>query len=360
MNFAVEVPINPVSFGQSAICILMELWKKQLQPSIFPIANIDTSAFTDLPQDFALWLQSCINKALKTYKRSDPCWRLWHCNGSHSSISDRTSLLTFLELDMISDYEQNILKNQHKVLVSSKFTQSMLSDYDIQAEYCPLGFDSFSFKRLSKKYYDDDRIVFFLGGKAEKRKQTYKVLRAFAKRYGNQPGFMLHAAISNPFLKPEDQNALISQALEGKNYFNIVFLPYQPTNLLMNDVYNSGHISINVSGAEGFDLVLLNMLGLQKHAIVLNAHVYKDYTTDEMVTYVPPTGKERAIDNIFFHENAVFGVGNIFTTTEELIIEGMEKAVEKYKKNPINVAAEKISQEFTWERSANIILESLK
>src|SRR5207247_2679362 len=64
--------------------------------------------------------------------------------------------------------------------------------------------------------------------------------------------------------KPEDQNNLINQALEGKKYWNIVFLGHQATNSLMNDVYNSAGITINVSGAEGFDLCLANMLGLQR------------------------------------------------------------------------------------------------
>lgn len=359
-NFSVEVPINPVSFGQTATLILFQLWKRQLQPSVFTIGNPDLSAFDNLPQDFVFWIQSGINKAIRSYKRSDPCLKLWHCNGSHSSVSDKTSLLTFLELDQISDLEQNILKNQNKVLVTSRFTQSMLSNYDIQATYCPLAFDDLSFRRLDKKYYDDGRIVFFLGGKAEKRKQTYKVLRAFVKRYGNNKDFMIHCAINNPFLKPEDQNALINQALEGRRYFNILFLDSQKTNSLMNDVYNSANISINVSGAEGFDLVLANMLGLQKHAVVLNAHVYPDYTNESMVTYIQPSGKEKAADGIFFSDNSPFGVGNIFSVTEESIIEGMEKAVERYKKNPINEAAKSFTDNFTWSKTADIILESLK
>ena len=43
MNFAVNFPINSVSFGQVSTLILRELYKRNMNPCIFPIGDTDLS-----------------------------------------------------------------------------------------------------------------------------------------------------------------------------------------------------------------------------------------------------------------------------------------------------------------------------
>ena len=61
--------------------------------------------------------------------------------------------------------------------------------------------------------------------KLEKRKNHKLVIQSWLKKYGNNPKYFLQCSVFNPFLKQEDQNALINSMMEGKRYFNISLQP---------------------------------------------------------------------------------------------------------------------------------------
>ena len=253
MNFAVHFPLNAVSFGQVSLGILREIHKRGHTPCVFPVnpGNIDLSAY-DVSQEFNEWLQAGLEKAIKTHKRSTPVFKLWHLNGSLESYSEKQSLLTFYELDAPTEQEINIIENQEKVLVSSNYTKQIFEDQGLDnVDFVPLFFDEENFNIKDKKYFDDGRITFNTTGKLEKRKNHAKMIKAWAKKYGNNPKYFLQAAVFNTFLSPEDNNKLISEILENKKYFNINFLGYMTKNDLYNDYLNSGDIVLGCSGGEG-------------------------------------------------------------------------------------------------------------
>jgi hypothetical protein len=170
----------------------------------------------------------------------------------------------------------------------------------------------------------------------------------------------LNCAIYNNFLKPEDQSAMIGQALEGKRYFNINFLPWMPNNTDYNKFLNANHIMIAMSGGETWGLPEFTSVALGKHCVGLKAHGYKDWMNEDNSVCITPNGKIPAYDNMFFREGQPFNQGNIFDFSVDDFLDACDVAIEKVKSNSVNSAGLKLQEEFTWEKTTNLILENIK
>lgn len=353
-----EFPINSVSFGQVSINLLKEFYKKKLEPCVFPVANqIDINAF-ELDKQFVEWLQNCINKSLLTYSRENPSLRLWHINGSYHSVSKKNGLFTFHETDRLTDIEKNVLSNYNKVFVSSSYTKKVFESFGLtNVVYAPLGFDADSFKKTNKKYLSDKVTVWGLYGKLESRKNTIRIIQNWCKLYGNNNSHVLHVAVFNPFLKPEEQGRLINEA--RKDVYNVNIIPHTATNRAFNDVLNASNIVISLSGGEGFELPFFQSLCLGKHGVCLKAHAYLDYTNENNVTYIEPSGMKPVYDGVFFQENQPFNQGNIYDWKDEDFAPACEAAYKKYKESPINLNGESLKEKFTWENTVNKIIENV-
>lgn len=358
MQFSLHLPINRVSFGQVSINILQEFFKKNLSPCVFPIGDVDVNAHS-LSEEFKRWLEECINKSQFTHQRKNPTFKLWHIQGSLESLSEKQVLFTFHETDSATESELNIVKNNNKVLFSSSYSKNIFENLGCQnVDFLPLGFDSGSFKILNKPK-TSDRISFGLGGKLERRKQHHKVLNLWAKRYGNNPDYALNCALFNPHLPPEVQESFIRQSLEGKSYWNINFLPYMENNEVYNDFLNENDIFIDMSSAEGWSLPSFQSACLGKWVVVLNATGMKEWANSENSILVQPSRKIPLYDGVFFREGAQFAQGSGFDWDENAFYEALEGAVNRFKSNPVNEAGFKLKEIFTWEKSAERILEEL-
>lgn len=333
--FSLNLPINSVSFGQVSFNILREIYSRQIAPCIFPIGNTDVSA-QKVDQDLAFWLQSCINKSNKIHRRDNPIFKLWHIFDSMSSFSKEQVLLTFLETDTVTDMEANILRNQKHVFVTNNYTKSICEEAGLDnVSYLELGFDYNNFYRIDEKPYDDDIIVWGLFGKLENRKHTLRILRSWIEVYGNNPKHRLHAAITNPFLKPEDFNNILRQVFD-KEYWNVNILPSVKTNVEYNKIINSVNIVLGLSGGEGFDMPVFHCVGLGKHCIGLRAHAYLDYLNDNNSFLINPNGKVKAHDGIFFNEGQPYNQGNFFAWDMKELKDSFDIILQRYYKNPIN------------------------
>ena len=116
-------------------------------------------------------------------------------------------------------------------------------------------------------------------------------------------------------------------------------------NSLYNEFLNSADIILGMSGAEGFGLPEFQSIALGKHAVLLKAHAYKDWATDDMVTWVEPVGKIPAYDGMFFQKGQPFNQGNIFDFNEDEFIAACEtvvKKVENSRKNPAGLTLQSI------------------
>lgn len=354
-----HLPINSVSFGQVSTCLVRELVARGGQ---FRLANIGPCDLGTQGDEAELKpVVEDLNKRFQSeHSRKDSVFKLWHLAGSIESFSERQSLLSFYELDSPTKLELNVVKNNNKVYFSSKETVELFRNFGCSnVEYLPLGFDKWNFEETGKSYFTDDRIVFNLTGKMEKRKHHAKTVRSWIKRFGNDPKYSLQCAIYNPFFKPEDNQAIIKSLLDGNKYFNVSFLGFMQKNSLYNDFLNSGNIVLAMSGGEGWGLPEFQSACLGKHVVALNASGYKGWVNQENSTLVSPSGKISAVDNIFFKQGDQVNQGNIYDFNEDEFIAACEKAIEKTQANRVNEAGKKLKDEFSYTKMLSKIIQDL-
>lgn len=361
MNLNLELPINNLSFGNVSFCILKELYKRGISPNIFLTGQVNLSAF-DVAPDFKTWLECSINKAQKHWNRSYPTFKLWHINGSHSSVGRDQVLFTFHECSELTDDEVNILKNQKKVLTCSEWSVEVFKSHGIEnVEYCPLGFDSDSFKIKNRNYYGDrDLTVWAIYGKMEKRKATLEATRAWIKKYGKDPKHMLHLAVYNTFFEPQHNEQFYNQIFDGNKPFNVNVIPFMEKNSQYNEALNSAHIVIAPSRSEAWGLPEFQSVCLGKHAVVHNAAGYKGWANSNNSVFVEPSSMMEVYDGIFFHKGQPFNQGSYHNWNEDDFIKGFDTVLSRFKLNKINEEGKKLATEFTYSKMVDKILENLK
>ena len=150
MDFAGNVPLNSVSFGQVSMAWLREIQTRSLEPSIFPIGGQVDLSSQEIDKPLQEWLQNCINKSLSGHDRKIPTIKLWHLNGSLESFSEKQVLFSFYEVDEPTPQEVNIARN-HTTVFSSKHTCDAFRGKGVYCHYVPLVLDSHNFKRTNKK-----------------------------------------------------------------------------------------------------------------------------------------------------------------------------------------------------------------
>lgn len=360
VNFAYNLPLSSVSFGQVSYALLKETYNRGLSPCYKPIGgNVDLTAFKQ-DQDFFNWISSCATKFDKLHNRNNTAIRLWHLSDSLESISKEQCLITFNECDEISQTELNIINNQKVLFVTSNYSKQVMEEYGAKnVKYLELGFDNENFHKLNRKYKQEDEIVLLVAGKWENRKKTERIIKNLIKKgIGNNRKFKVNFAVYNPFFKPEDNQTLIHNALEGKNYWNFNFQSWMRTNAEYNDFINSGDAIISVSGGESRDLPCFHAVGLGKNCLALNAHAYKDYLNNENAVLIEPNGKVRNIDGIFFREGSQYNIGNFYDFNDNDFMDGLDILVKKIESNPINSKGLEL-QKHTYSNTLDSILKEI-
>tara|TARA_Y100000310_G_scaffold330531_1_gene402361 strand:- start:1496 stop:2584 length:1089 start_codon:yes stop_codon:yes gene_type:complete len=360
MDFALNVPINQVSFGQVSINLLKEIFLRRLSPSIFPIGgNVDLNGQSSLPDGFEEWLGKCLDKGLSSHSRGTPIIKLWHLNGGMESFAQKQILISFYELDSPTAAELNTAKNNN-LLFSSKYCVDIFNQFGASCDFLPLSFDESNFKEINKKYFSDDRIVFNISGKFEKRKNHLPTIKSWVKKYGNDKKYSLQCSIYNNFLSKEKNAEIANFVTGGKKYFNVSFLPYMPSNDVYNDYLNSADIILGLSGGEGWGLPEFHSVALGKHSVILDCSGYKSWANNSNSTLVEPSGKEEAYDGVFFKKGSPYNQGNIFKFNEDNFIEACEKVIGKVRDNKVNKEGKKLRNKFTTKKTVDLLLKKLE
>ncbi len=361
MAIPLELVVNPLSFGQVSTSLLRELYNRKQECLLHVTQNQFDLSSQEKDEDFEDWLRFSRTNFLQKHDRNNRIFKLWHLNGGMESQSKEQVLLSFYELDEPTTEEVNIVKNNHKVLFTSEETVKTFRDAGCEnVYYIPLGFDHQNFKEINKNYYQDDRIVFTVTGKFEKRKNHEKIVKAWLKRFGNDENYALHCACWNPFLSKEQNNAVMASLMGGQKYFNVVLTAFMQTNKQYNDFLNSSHIILGMSGGEGWGLPEFQSVAMGKHSVILDCSGYKGWATAENSVLVKPSDKIPVYDDVFFQKGAPFNQGNIYDFHEEAFIAGCEEAIERVKSNKVNEEGRKLKEKFTYPKMLDNILEHLK
>lgn len=361
-----ESPINNLSLGNVGLNILHSLYKLGIKVYYIPIGQVDINNY-NLSDDFKAWLQDSAIQFLKNYKRDLITIKNWHINQSWNFPSDNRYLLTYHETDSATQEELQILKSLNRVFFCGEYSSKIFSEYGAtNIDNFNLGFDNNSFYKTDKKYFDDNRIQWFLNGKLEKRKHTLEILQLWAKKFGKKQGesysmseqpHFLNCCIINPFYDVKVQEQQIVQALGGVKYNNIQFFSFLPREAY-NDLLNASDIDLTgLSGGESWNLPAFNMTCLGKWSIVLNCSGHKSWANKDNCILINPNGKQDSTDNIHFVKGNPFNQGNFYSFNNEEVINAFEIAAKKARTT--NFEGEKMKEMFTYDKSLNYILSKI-
>jgi len=356
MKLLVEAPLNRLSLGNVSYNVIRELRKRGVDIGIFPIGNTDLDAYQP-PEEFQAYLQDAVNNRFNYLKPDIPCLKIWHLNGSENRKNKNQHLLTFYECNQPTPIEVKLAEAQDTTFFCSSAARDHFARRGAEnVEFAPLGFDE-DFGVTNKPYLKDT-IHFGLMGKFEHRKHTGKIIKTWAKRYGNDNKYQLSCCINNPFFKEGQMQGVITNALEGQRYTNINFLPHLQKNSEVNELLNAIDIDLTgLSGGEGWNLPAFNATCLGKWSVVLNATSHKDWATEKNSILLEPSGEMTAVDGIFFQKDADFNQGTFHTWTEEEALWAMGKAEEKV--GQINTEGQKLAEGFTYANTVDTILSRI-
>lgn len=354
----VHAPLNSLSLGQFSYNVVRELYRRKIQCTIFPHGNVDLSAFKNDPQ-FGQWLERSINERLKRFDRNVPTLALWHINGSEFKISDKQYLFTFHETDGPTEHEVNIVNQQNHTFFSSSWSVNNFQTYGAaNTSFIPLGLDE-DFTIIPHRQIDENITHWGLVGKAEQRKNTQLIISTWVKKYGGDKKNFLTICIENPFFPPEHMNAFYNACFGGApKPFNVNVLPRIRTNVEMNQLYNSFDIDLSgFSSSEGWNLPAFTATALGKWSIVSDCTAHKDWATDTNSILVKTEKLRPVYDGVFFQQNTPFSQGNIYSLSEEQLVEAFARA-EKLSRTP-NKEGLELGKTLTYKNTVDKILEKI-
>lgn len=358
----VSTVLNDLSFGFVGYNLLLALEELNQQYEFSPIGDkIGFTSFSKSTKEFQAKLSFKAQNFLKTYSRDLPELKIWHLNGAQSSISRKTNLFTFHELDALTDTEINLANNQNQIFVSSEETQQVFINHGVEkVKYVPLGYDSKHFYKTGKKYLDDNVCVWMINAKYEASRKSHKqLIECWIKKYANNPKHRLHLFIWNPFFTNEQNQAIISSLFAGREINNINVFGYVRTLGELNEAFNATNICLDASGGEGWSLGSFHMIGLGKHGLIANCSGLKGWANESNAVLLQPNGKKEVYDNIFFHKGQQFNQGNIYSFSDDALIDGFERAEKRYLADKVNHEGLKLPEKFTWQKTAKLILENM-
>ena len=129
------------------------------------------------------------------------------------------------------------------------------------------------------------------------------------------------------------------------------------TNITYNELLNNTDIILGMSGGEGWGLPEFQATALGKHALILNAHSYKEWANEKNSVLINPSQKIPCYDNMFFKEGLEFNQGNIFDWNDEDFLNGLDVVENRFNKNPLNEEGLQLQKEFTYKNMVDSIFE---
>lgn len=348
MKILLDVPLNSLSLGNVSFNLVRECFNRELEIGIFPVQQPDLSAYQITPE-LEKYIQHSINNRYAFLDDDIPALRVWHLNGAENKKNARQILYTFYECSAPTPIERCLANHQDEVAFSSFYASEQFEN----GKFIPLGFDPDFF--VTGEKYLKDVVHFGLMGKFENRKHTARIIKLWAKKYGNDPKYQLTCCVNNPFMKPEQLNAMIHHTLEGKNYSNINFLQFLKKNSEVNDFLNSIDIDLTgLSGGEGWNLPSFNATCLGKWSVVLNETSHKDWATEDNSILVESSSVMPVDDNLFFKTGTPFNQGVFFCWDEDAVASALDKAVQKV--GQVNAVGQRLADTMTYANTMNSLL----
>lgn len=355
MQINLAAPINGLGYGVAGTNIAMALNRhKDVELALLPIhGQIETTernsgVFTEMAQKGRFFFHD------------GHSLRIWHqfALAEHVGRGKKIGFPIF-ELDQFSAVEQWHLEAQDEIFVCSKWAKDIIIENvkGIPVSVVPLGVDTNIFDRRDQT--EHNTTVFLNIGKWEKRKGHDVLAEAFNLAFDPSDNVMLVMATSNPFLSPAESHKwedLYKKTKMGKKIQLVGRLATQEDVAYLMQRSDCG---VFPSRGEGWNLEALECMACGLPVIATNYSAHTEFCNEDNSFLVDINELEEAHDGKWF-----FGQGNWAHIGDKQIEQFAEIMRHIHKKKQagepiINFRGVDTANKFSWENSANKIVEAL-
>ena len=335
MDINIVGPVTTqTSYGIVTLNLVKEL-RKQHKVSLFPIGQVEHHPYFPVQEE--------LNNG-KFPNRENWCVRIFHQHSLDLFCGKPVGFPIF-ELDRLTPQELHSVKGCQKLVSCSKWAQGVVG---VESGLVPLGVDLELFKPTPSF---NRKPVFLHVGKVEVRKRSKEIVDCFAEEFLNDD-VELWLAWDNIFTGNEDWNRYAQQKLGDK----VKILPRMDY-LQVPKMFQACDAVISLSSAEGWNLPILEGMASGKWIIATNCTGQTEFI-DDSVHRVEVNEMEWAFDGVFF--NGKVGKWYKIDTPQKVQFKTHLRSIyNKIKTGEVNHAAVKRAKEFSWQKSAEKLVNYL-
>jgi glycosyltransferase involved in cell wall biosynthesis len=349
-------PINQLGYGIAGFNISKSL-SKQINVSLWPIGNPEIYT----KEDFEI-IQGLVYSSLMPNFNA-PCIRIWHQHDMSQFVGRGKKIgFPFFELNKFSKIEQHHLNSLDTLFVTCEWAKNVcLNNLSIKnIEIIPLGVDCNIFKPSLDENQKQDKTIFFNCGKWEKRKGHDILPLVFNKAFSENDNVELWMMCNNPFLSQEEESSWKNLYKNSKIGNKIHFLPRVRTHEEVYNIMSKIDCGIFPSRAEGWNLELLEVLACGKYAITTNYSAHTAFCNHDNSLLVDISSYEIAKDDKWFDGKTGEWANISFSNINQMV--DMVRYIHEQKQSGnlnINYKGVETAQKFTWDNTANEILQHI-
>jgi glycosyltransferase involved in cell wall biosynthesis len=351
-------PINQLGYGIAGFNISKALSKKT-NVSLWPIGNPEIYT----KEDFETIQKMVYSSLMPDFNA--PCLRVWHQHDMSQFVGRGTRIgFPFFELNNFSNIEKHHLNSLDMLFVTCEWAKEVcLNNLDISnIKVIPLGVDCNVFKPSSESQAKDEenKTIFFNCGKWEKRKGHDILPLVFNKAFDENDNVELWMMCSNPFLSEEEENAWKNLYTNTRIGNKVRFLPRVRTHEEVYNIMTKVDCGIFPSRAEGWNLELLEMLACGKYVIATNYSAHTAFCNSDNSLLIDISSYENAKDDKWF-DGKTGEWANISFSNINQLVEMVRYLHEKKQNGNLNINHQGVetAQKFTWDNTANEIIQNL-
>ena len=353
MNINLVLPINKTGYGVTGQNILKSLHDKGHKLSLWPIGGVEYEQEIDVPFKESV-------KNTRFFDRDAPSLRLYHLFDM-SLFPGRGKRFGFpiYELDTFTDDEVESIKSLDALVVCSEWAKKIAQKYtDIPIHVVPLGVNRnlfFDSKDEAQRITD---TVFLTCGKWEVRKGHDVLINAFNAAFQPEDKVSLLMNCYNPFIGPEGNlqwTAFAKSTPMGKKIH--VIDERLPTQSHVANLMRAADCGVFPARSEGWNLELLEMMACGKEVIATDYAAHSEFASKRNCRLINVAETELAYDNVWFNGQGSWG--KIGKEQFDCLVNHLREVHKKKQEGRLTINYEgiKTSKVFSWERSAEKLIE---
>jgi glycosyltransferase involved in cell wall biosynthesis len=357
MNLNLRGPCNCfLGYGHCCFNILKEL-RKICNVSYFPIGQQNLTT-----QDRDIVIQSIKNQDNFDFK--SPSLNIWHQNMLGERIGNGlNTALSFFEIDRLPQRDVNHINSLDTFFVASQWAANIIDDDKrIKISPCvvvPMGVDRSIFNENYQT--NNSHTTRFLNlSKIEIRKGHDFLVDIFNKAFDINDDVELIISWNNPFLTDDQTKKWVDLYKNSKLGDKITFVSYLPTDQTLTQLICSCDCLLSPTRAEGAGLPILQALSCGKFVITTNYSAHTEFCTKDNSYLIDIDTLEEAYDGIWFHGEGKWAhIGN---KEKEQCVDYMRAIHQKKQSGEelVNTAGIETAKRFSWQNTAEILVEALK